>query len=83
MQLQMVVTSGAALVALLVAIGLSVYKPQGMTTYDWRKQRQLVQREGERLDRHGERGTIWHADQNIDANQPGLHKAPTHRILLP
>ena len=44
MQLQMVVTSGAALVALLVAIGLSVYKPQGMTTYGWRKQRKLVQR---------------------------------------
>lgn len=44
MQFQMVVTSSAALVALLVAIGLSVYKPQGMTTYGWRKQRQLVQR---------------------------------------
>lgn len=38
MQVQMVVASGAALVALLVATGLAVYKPQGMTSYGWRKQ---------------------------------------------
>ena len=38
MQLQMVVASGAALVALLVATTLAVYKPRGMTPYGWRKQ---------------------------------------------
>lgn len=38
LQLQMVVASGAALLALLVATGLSVYKPRGMTLYGWRKQ---------------------------------------------
>lgn len=37
-QIQMVVASGAALVALLVATGLAVYKPRGMTAYGWRKQ---------------------------------------------
>jgi uncharacterized membrane protein len=37
-QIQMVVASGAALVALLVATGLGVYKPKGMTPYGWRKQ---------------------------------------------
>ena len=37
-QLQMVVASGAALAALLVATGLAVYKPRGMTSYGWRKQ---------------------------------------------
>lgn len=36
-QIQMVVASGAALVALLVATGLAVYKPRGMTAYGWRK----------------------------------------------
>ena len=38
MQVQMVVASVAALVALLVATALAVYKPRGMTTYGWRKQ---------------------------------------------
>ena len=38
LQLQMVVASTAALLALLVATGLSVYKPRGMTLYGWRKQ---------------------------------------------
>jgi len=38
LQLEMVVASGAALLALLVATGLSVYKPRGMTPYGWRKQ---------------------------------------------
>ena len=34
----MVVASGAALLVLLVATALSVYKPRGMTPYGWRKQ---------------------------------------------
>lgn len=38
LQIQMVVASGAALVALLVATGLAVFKPRGMTPYGWRKQ---------------------------------------------
>ena len=38
MQIQMVVASAAALLALLVATTLAVYKPRGMTAYGWRKQ---------------------------------------------
>lgn len=37
-QIQLVVASAAGLVALLVATGLGVYKPRGMTVYGWRKQ---------------------------------------------
>lgn len=37
-QLLMVVASGVALLVLLVLTALSVYKPQGMTPYGWRKQ---------------------------------------------
>jgi hypothetical protein len=37
MRVQMVVASGAALIALLVSTALAVYKPQGMTSYGWRK----------------------------------------------
>ncbi len=38
LQIEMVMASGAALFALLVATGLAVYKPRGMTRYGWRKQ---------------------------------------------
>ncbi|HET9588043.1 MAG TPA: hypothetical protein VFO91_04555 [Anaerolineales bacterium] len=38
LQIQMVVASGAGLLALLAATGLAVYKPRGMTPYGWRKQ---------------------------------------------
>jgi hypothetical protein len=37
-QIQLVVAATAGLVALLVATGLAVYKPRGMTQYGWRKQ---------------------------------------------
>jgi len=37
-QILMVVASSAALLVLLVLTALSVYKPQGMTPYGWRKQ---------------------------------------------
>lgn len=37
-QLQMVVASSAALLALIVANILAVFKPKGMTRYGWRKQ---------------------------------------------
>ena len=38
MRIQMVVASAAALLALLAATALEVYKPRGMTAYGWRKQ---------------------------------------------
>jgi hypothetical protein len=38
LQVQMVIASSAALVALIVATVLGVYKPRGMTLYGWRKQ---------------------------------------------
>jgi hypothetical protein len=37
-QVQMVVVSVAAVLALLAATALGVYKPRGMTRYGWRKQ---------------------------------------------
>jgi len=37
-QVQLVVASGAGLVALLIATVLAVYKPRGMTAYGWRQQ---------------------------------------------
>ncbi len=36
-QIQLVIISGAALLALLAATALSVYKPRGVTRYGWRK----------------------------------------------
>jgi len=38
LRIQMVAASGAALVALILATALAVYKPRGMTAYGWRKQ---------------------------------------------
>lgn len=38
LRIQLVVEAGAALLVLLVATTLSVYKPRGMTRYGWRKQ---------------------------------------------
>ena len=38
LQVQMVVASALALIALLVTNFLAVYKPKGMTPYGWRKQ---------------------------------------------
>ncbi len=40
LRIQLVASAGAALVALLVATTLSVYKPRGMTPYGWRKQQE-------------------------------------------
>lgn len=39
-QIQLVIISGAALLALLVATGLSIYKPRGLTRYGWQKQQE-------------------------------------------
>jgi uncharacterized membrane protein len=38
-RVQLVIEAGAALLVLLVATALSVYKPEGMTPYGWRNQR--------------------------------------------
>ncbi|MDX6345804.1 MAG: hypothetical protein QOF84_594 [Streptomyces sp.] len=38
LRVQLVVQAGAALLVLLVATVLSVYKPKGMTRYGWRRQ---------------------------------------------
>jgi hypothetical protein len=38
LRIQLVADAGAALLVLLVATTLSVYKPRGMTPYGWRKQ---------------------------------------------
>lgn len=38
LKMQLVVEAGAALLVLVVATALSVYKPKGMTPYGWRKQ---------------------------------------------
>ena len=40
LKIQLVIESGAAVVVLLVATALSVYKPKGLTRYGWRKQRE-------------------------------------------
>src|SRR5947207_13836523 len=40
LKIQLVIESGAAVVVLLVATALSVYKPKGITRYGWHKQRE-------------------------------------------
>lgn len=40
LRLQLVADAGAALLVLLVATTLSVFKPQGLTRYGWRKQQE-------------------------------------------
>jgi hypothetical protein len=42
MRVQLVVTAAAALVLLLVATALNVYKPKGLTPYGWRKQQERI-----------------------------------------
>ena len=40
LRIQMVIASAAAVLALLVATALGVYKPRGLTPYGWRKQQE-------------------------------------------
>ena len=40
LRIQLIADAGAALIVLLVATTLSVYKPRGLTPYGWRKQKQ-------------------------------------------
>ena len=40
LQIQMLAAAGGALLVLLVATAVSVYKPRGLTRYGWRKQQQ-------------------------------------------
>jgi hypothetical protein len=42
LQLQLVADAALALLALLVNVTLSIYKPRGMTRYGWRKQQEAV-----------------------------------------
>ena len=39
-RIQLIADAGAALLVLLVATTLSIYKPRGLTKYGWRKQRE-------------------------------------------
>jgi hypothetical protein len=55
-RVQLVVVSALALLALLVANVLSVYKPRGVTPYGWRKQR--------------ERSTAWSASVQAAGSDP-------------
>lgn len=44
-RIQLVADAGAAVVVLVIATVLSVYKPRGLTPYGWRKERALVTRD--------------------------------------
>jgi hypothetical protein len=48
LQIQMVAAAGAALVVLLLATVVSVYKPRGVTRYGWRKQQEKMRTVSER-----------------------------------
>jgi hypothetical protein len=41
LRIQLIADAGAAVVALLVATVLSIYKPRGLTRYGWRKREEL------------------------------------------
>ena len=43
-RIQLVADAGAAIVVLVIATVLSVYKPRGLTPYGWRKERALATR---------------------------------------
>jgi hypothetical protein len=43
LQIQMLAAAGAALLVLLVATVVSIYKPRGLTQYGWRKQQERLQ----------------------------------------
>ena len=40
LRVQLIADAGAAVIVLLLATTLSVYKPRGLTRYGWRKQRE-------------------------------------------
>jgi hypothetical protein len=52
MRIQLLVDAGAALIVLIVAVALSVFKPKGLTRYGWRK-RQEARTRGELLGQGG------------------------------
>ena len=47
-RVQVVATAGAAIVLLLAATALGMYKPRGLTTYEWRQQRERSRRKAGR-----------------------------------
>ena len=57
-RIQMVVASGAAVLALLVATTLSVYKPRGMTAYGRRKQHEEQERRALQRPQQDEQRTV-------------------------
>ncbi|MPY41602.1 hypothetical protein FNH04_17270 [Streptomyces phyllanthi] len=52
MRVQLLADAGAALLVLIVAVALSVYKPKGLTRYGWRRQHEP--RERQRLTADGD-----------------------------
>jgi hypothetical protein len=44
LRVQLIADAAAAVLVLIVATGLSVYKPRGLTAYGWRKQREEKRR---------------------------------------
>lgn len=52
MRVQLLADAAAALLVLLVAVALSVFKPRGLTRYGWRKQQES--RVGERSAARGD-----------------------------
>jgi len=59
LQIQLVADAGAALLALLVNVTLSVYKPQGMTAYGRRKQNEQHQVLDTKTAGDNERAPVW------------------------
>jgi len=57
-RIQLVVTSGGAVLALLVTTTLSIYKPRGLTRYGWRMQREEGVRQRRTIRRSDEEGLI-------------------------
>lgn len=44
LRIQLIADAAAAVVVLIVATGLSIYKPRGLTAYGWRKLREEKRR---------------------------------------
>jgi hypothetical protein len=66
-----VVHAGAAMVLLLLAAALSIYKPRGMTRYGWRRRQQ---------ERDGNRPATA---RTVTESRERPHGLPTHRIREP
>jgi hypothetical protein len=75
LRVQLVVVSGAALLALLVANILSVYKPRGVTPYGWRKQHE--QRVALRRSKQRQQEVLsLHRTLGVQTSEPRQRAAP-------